>query len=311
MQKDKIRDMIRSILPSKAVKGARTDRTQTHRANRKKVRQTLHQYNQEGWEDEDKMVMRLHESDFVRRRNIREMVRDRREADKLNHFVRWCKEKTKHISEDNPQERYDYIANLIGGSGDVIREHALGHFISPWEFNIEASGSYRWRYRDTRPVLFTRDAFEKALTWCFEHCPGRLNEVLKGKGYDGFVMTWRSCTNKDGCISTRVVRQLLYSYQTTWGWNKTSWDKPWSYREGTLSSQKAERVLEEHDEKTCANKIIVYRREDLDRITDKIFGWKANTNYRGTRSFYGNDGLADRLLPLFFSKGLLEDRREI
>ena len=147
MQKDKIKDMIRSILPSTAVKGSREDRASAHRANRKKVRQTLHQYNNEDWEDEDTMVMRLHESDLKRRRQIRYMVRDRRGADKINHFVRWCEKKTKHIPEDKPQERYSHISSLIGGVGDVIREHAVGHFVGPWEFNVIARGSYSYRYR--------------------------------------------------------------------------------------------------------------------------------------------------------------------
>jgi len=305
MQKDKIRDMIRSVLPSTAVKGSREDRANAHRANRKKVRHTLHQYNQEGWEDEDEMVMRLHESDLTRRRTIGMMVRDRRGADKINHFVRWCEKKTKHISEDAPQEKYYYISSLIGGSGDVIREHALGHFIGPWEFNVIARNSYRYRWRDERPILFTRDAFEKALIWCFEHCPGKLNQVLKGGegGQRGSVLKWRACTKEDNCTSTRTVRQLLYSYQLSWGWHTTSWDRPWRYREGTLNSQMMDRVLEEHDEKECVNKIIVYRREDLDRITNKVFGRGNNINYR--KPSYGDDSLVGRLLPLFINKGLL------
>jgi hypothetical protein len=318
MQKDKIRDMIRSILPSTAVKGSREDRTYAHKSNRKKVKQTLHQYANEGWEDEDEMVMRIHESDLIRRRNIRAMVRDRRGADKINHFVRWCEKKTKHIPEDEPQEKYYYISNLIGGSGDVIREHALGHFIGPWEFNVEARGSYRYRWREDRPVLFDRDVFDKALIWCFEHCPGKLNQVLKGGkgGHHDPVLKWRACKNEDSCTSTKKVRQLLYSYQLSWGWHKTSWALPWSYREGTLNSQMADRVLEEHDEKNCVNKIIVYQRGDLKRISDKVFGWRGNADYRKPRIWgeknhsYGSE-IVNRLMPLFINKNLLEDRRGI
>ena len=312
MQKDKIRDMIRSILPSTAVKGSREDRANAHRANRKKVRQTLHQYNNNEWEDEDEMIMRLHESDFTRRRTIGMMVRDRRGADKINHFVRWCEKKTKHIPEDKPQERYSYIASLIGGVGDVIREHAMSHFIGPWEFNVIARNSYSYRYwGEEKPVLFTRDAFDKALIWCFEHCPGKLNQVLKGGigGQRESTLTWRACTKEDSCTSTRHVRQILYSYQLTWGYHKTSWAHPYSYREGTLNSQMADRVLEEHDEKTCVNKIIVYRRSDLERIADKVFGYRNKDDYRESAYGYSNDQIIQRLFPLFIDKNLLEDRR--
>jgi hypothetical protein len=323
MQKDKIRDMIRSVLPS-TVKDSRTDRTYAHKSNRKKVKQTLHQYTNGDWEDEDEMVMRIHESDFTRRRNIRAMVRDRRRAAKINHFVHWCKKKTKHISEDEPQEKYYYISNLIESSGDLIRERALGYFIDPWEFNVVARGGYR-RYgrSEPRPVLFTRDAFDKALIWCFEHCPGKLNQVLKGGkgGHHDPVLKWRACKDKDSCTSTRKVRQLLYSYQLSWGWHKTSWTLPWSYREGTLNSQMADRILEEHDEKNCVNKIIVYCREDLERISDKVFGWRGQEVYRESQysRYRGDDSgksryddqILERLMPLFINKNLLEDRRKI
>jgi len=319
MKKDKIRDMIRSILPSTAVKGSREDRANAHRANRQKVRQTLHQYNNNEWEDEDEMVIRLHESDFTRRRTIRMMVRDRRDADKINHFVRWCEKKTKHIPEDKPQERYAYVSRLIGGAGDVIREHAMSHFIGPWEFNVIARGSYSWRWRDKeKPVLFTRDAFDKALVWCFEHCPGKLNQVLKGGkgGQSDSVLKWRTCTKKDSCTSTRTVRQTLYSYQLTRGFHRTSWTLPWSYRDGTLNSQKMDRVLDEHDEKNCVNKIIVYHRDDLKRIADKVFGWRGEDAYRApnyynppdARFWYGSQ-ILERLMPLFIHKDLMEDRR--
>ena len=81
MHKDKTRDMIRSILPSKAEKGSRKDRAQAHRQHRTQVRQAIHQFHPvEDWDDDD-LVMEIHKSDFNRRRKIRYMVSERREAD--------------------------------------------------------------------------------------------------------------------------------------------------------------------------------------------------------------------------------------
>ena len=314
MQKNKTRDMIRSILPSKAVKGARHSRTTAHRANRKMVRQTLHQYNADDLDDEDQMVLRLHESDFKRRRDIRQMVRDRREADKINHFVRWCNKKTAHLPDDALQEKYYYISSLIGGSRDIIREHALGHFILPYRFNAFA---YSWRrnYRPAAP-LFDRAAFSWALHWTWEHCPKKLNRALKhsSHGIWGSALLWRKCRDEDDCTGSYTRKKWVYSYQNTYGWGfRTSSYQPreGDYRPGTLNKQLVEELIHTHDDRLCPNRIIVNHPDDLDHILDNIFHHGRIWNKRiGEKRYICSDTseLVARLLKLFIDQHLLEDR---
>jgi hypothetical protein len=318
MQKDKIRDMVRSILPSRAARNARSSKSLANRRNRHAVRQSLHQFKKEEWENnEDELTVRINDSDGNRRRDIRMMVSERRGADKIRHFVRWCERKTRHISEDNPQERYFYISGLIGGPSDLIREHALGHFLDPeYHFNVVARESYRGyrRYQTPAPLLFSRDAFVKALQWTYEHCPAHLNRALKSAGevgpYRAPLLKWRACKpEKDDCVFTRVAEVKLYSYQTPryHALQRETRYKPaeGDYRPGTLNCRVEREETQEHDDRSCENKIIVHCQEDLDRIVTRIFG--DSTEYRAY-NYRQHQSLTQRLVKLFISKNLLEDR---
>ncbi len=318
MQKDKIRDMLRSILPSKGERSARYEKTHANKKNRVNVRQTLRQYNKGEWGDdsEDKMVLRIHESDRTRRRDIRTMKMERRAADKISHFVHWCERKTAHIPEDNPKEKYYYISGLIGGPSDLIREHALGHFLDPeYHFNVVAREGWRYRWQRVKGVNgsghgeFDREAFVRALRWAYERCPAHLNRALKG-GYrdslNGGALLWRGCTPDDDCTTVRIEEKPYYTWQAKDVWFvRSGWDKPWSYREGTLVSHLADREITYHDSRVCENKILVTREEDIERITDKLFG---NSEVYH-EPYYGRDrGLYRRLIPFLMAKGVLEKR---
>jgi hypothetical protein len=324
MQKDKIRDMLRSILPSKGERSARFEKAHANKQNRTRVRQTLRQYNNDEWGDdsEERMEARIYNSDRRRHYNIRMMKSERREADKINHFVHWCKKRTAHIEDDQPQEKYYYISSLIGGPSDMIREHALGHFMSPaYDFNVVARESWRysWRHR-TKEVngaghgMFDRAAFTKALRWAYEHCPGQLNRALKGnqraawsnrKGYNACLL-WRGCAPDDDCTEVYTSQERQYTYQTTWGGIRTDWNKPLRYREGTLVSQMAEREHVDHDSGVCRNKILVTCEEDIENIASKLFGNKEVYH----KPYYGEGSLAARLIPFLVAKGLLEKKEE-
>jgi hypothetical protein len=326
MQKDKIRDMLRSILPSKGERSARFEKAHANKQNRVRIRQTLRQYNNEEWgeDSEEKMEARIHNSDRRRHYNIRMMKSERRAADKINHFVHWCKKRTAHIEDDQPQEKYFYISSLIGGPSDMIREHALGHFMSPdYDFNVVARESWRysWRHR-VKEVngaghgLFDRAAFTKALRWAYEHCPGQLNRALKGNQRCGFssrmgfeaCLLWQGCKPEDACTETYYRQERQYTYQTSgsYGLLRTSWNKPLRYREGTLVSQMVEREHVAHDSGICRNKILVTCEDDIERITNKFFGNKDVYH----KPYYAEGTLADRLIPFLVAKGLLEEKGE-
>ena len=322
MQKDKIRDMLRSILPSKAERSARFEKTHANKRNRVRVKQTLRQYNKDEWGDDSESVMeaKIHNSDRKRCYDIRMMKSERRAADKISHFVRWCEKKTAHIPEDEPKEKYFYISGLIGGPADIIREHALGHFMDPdYDFNVVARDSWKWSIRrgstelnGSGRGLYDRAAVTKALTEAYETWPMHLNRALKG-GYRslGGCLYWRSCKEEDACTNTRVSLDWQYTYQATWGGMRVEWNKPYrgSFREGTLVSQKVERVITDHDEKICRNRMLVTCKDDIERLANQMVGW--NNIYEKPRySYYNNNnnGARSRVLPFLLAKGLLEDR---
>jgi hypothetical protein len=130
MYKDKVRTMMRSILPSKARLSSRKEKKDLHREHRHAVKRELHNYNH-NFEDPDDsdLMMELHQENIEYAGRIRYIRSDRRNADKVNHFVRWAQERTDHCPDI--ESRYYTFVSLIGGSGDVIRDHAVGHFINP------------------------------------------------------------------------------------------------------------------------------------------------------------------------------------
>ena len=191
---NKTRDIIRSILPSTRRRYSRYEKARINRANRHQVRQALRDHGSDIIDedgdiipDDAKLTMLIHNSDRHRRRDTRMMVSERRGADKISHFVRWCEARTKHIPEEDTRTRYYLISGLIGGPADIIREHALGHFLNP-EFGFDPhfgrsilrSDGDSYYFRRT-PIIFTRDVFYKALKAVFESSKHKLlNRLFVG-----------------------------------------------------------------------------------------------------------------------------------
>ena len=128
MYQDKVRTMMRSILPSKARISSKKNKTDSHRSYRHRVKAALNNYD---WEEEDDsdLTLDIHEATREYHREIDNNKDRRRDADKVNHFVRWAQEITKELPDI--RSKYFSFVTLIGGRGDVIRDHAVGHFINP------------------------------------------------------------------------------------------------------------------------------------------------------------------------------------
>jgi hypothetical protein len=112
MKRDKIKDMIRSVLPSTARKGAREAKTARKRYVRRRVRLDLHA------KDFDES-----NADFLRDVRLSHVVWMRRGADKLNSFLRWCEARTKGMDAD---EALGYVRAVLPSS--VIGDHAYLHW---------------------------------------------------------------------------------------------------------------------------------------------------------------------------------------
>jgi hypothetical protein len=111
MKRDKIKDMIRSILPSTARRRARFEKAYKNRELRRSVRTDLRRANPK--------------ADLHRSTHLSMMVAMRRGSDKLNHFVRWCHAITKGMDSETA---IGHVRSLVPSS--LIGDHALGHWIN-------------------------------------------------------------------------------------------------------------------------------------------------------------------------------------
>lgn len=114
MRSNKIKDMIRSVLPSTARKYARAAKAEEKRKVRRRVRKDLHS------EDFDESKV-----DFRRDARLSNIVFGRRLGDKVNPLMRWCRAKTEGMDTD---DALSYVRAILPAS--VIGDHAYSHWES-------------------------------------------------------------------------------------------------------------------------------------------------------------------------------------
>lgn len=132
MKNDKLRDMTRSILPSRHRRLARFEKAQRKRAHRRTVREELH------CEDFEETA-----ADLLRDVRVSDIVHGRRGGDKLNHFLRWCERRTAGMART---EALDAVRAILPAG--LIGDHAYLH----WEQHL------RWRDRAYVPDAAERKA---------------------------------------------------------------------------------------------------------------------------------------------------------
>ena len=277
MKSNKTRDMVRSVLPS-SWRGASKERRAAHHRARSRVRTALQTFDPYSDEDED-LTMQIHVADTRRRRDIRTVVMDRRGADKINHFVRWASARTKGI--ESAEGKKALITSTIGGSGDVIRSHALGHFLSEGDMNPHY-GIWRWSAARPRQAAFHVLAFKKALVSAFETCHKRLNRVLK----DAACFYTPCRKDHDTCVGE--------SFYTC---------KDFSTGEVTRYS------CATHDYANCKNKIVILSRADVERVADFAMRGHDGEYWRSCRAHDDQIKLQAALKALLVSKGFMRELR--
>ncbi len=146
---EKARDMARSVLPSTARKGARQTRAHIHGRERARLRAELHALRSIGQEADD------FEGDlaWTAKRDIKEMVNDRRGADKVGSLIAWAErvvERDPALTSANWNDRAVYFGKLLPPG--LIGNHAIFHL----RWALDDRGRYRWtgacqRQVDTPP----------------------------------------------------------------------------------------------------------------------------------------------------------------
>jgi len=201
---EKVRQMVRSILPSSRRRSARLGKAKLNRRLRRNARQALSEIrSEEDWLDDDTDFWDdgEHERSWI--------VADRRGADKTNHFCHWAEVKAKDIPDG---EKMDYIKGVIKGKG-VIIEHAYSHleWIDGFDKN-PYSWRYSYRHRDTREVFAAADirkVMQEILEDSWAH--RKLNDMLKRhKKYVTWYVYEEVVTHKLYGESTSAMKYVPY-----------------------------------------------------------------------------------------------------
>lgn len=151
----KTRDMARSILPATNRRDARHTAASIKRHNRRVTRQALHEW--KSYEDPLEYEGHIYGYDDSPatggeegpKGNIKSHMWDRRNHDKLNHFIRWAEAATAHL--DDPHARYMYIKKIL--PDNLIGRHALSHLEFVEAFNYRADVHSRYTFTAPRKML--------------------------------------------------------------------------------------------------------------------------------------------------------------
>lgn len=133
---EKVRQMARSLLPSKNREAARSARARLHRAARREIHQELAEWTKSGDLEADPPTFAPWEA-----REIRDAVNWRRGGDKVNPFIRWATVRTRELRRE---DRLSHVRSLV--SKGVIGEHALGHLEDTAAFRDPVEAAWRNRY---------------------------------------------------------------------------------------------------------------------------------------------------------------------
>ncbi|MGE6756816.1 hypothetical protein ACQKGO_02285 [Corallococcus interemptor] len=133
---EKVRQMARSLLPSKNREAARAARARIHRAARQEVRQQLAMWLSFGDEERDLPSFAPWE-----RKEIGQEVRWRRDGDKVKPFIRWATARTSGLRRE---DRLSHVRSLLPRG--VIGEHALGHVKDTDAFEDPVEKAWRSHY---------------------------------------------------------------------------------------------------------------------------------------------------------------------
>jgi hypothetical protein len=163
---EKLRDMVRSILPSRYRTGPRKDKALRKRAHRRAIRVDLRH------QDHEQAA-----ADLLRDVSVADIVQYRRYGDKLAHFMRWCEAITKGMTTE---DALGYVRGILPKS--LIGEHAYGH----WEIHRKYLNANFLPFRETlrRRAQSYHDSATFRLRRALENDPwlhARLNAEIKSR----------------------------------------------------------------------------------------------------------------------------------
>ena len=205
----------------------------------------------------------------------------------------------------------------------MIRDHAIGHFISPWDLNP----IYDWD-RDAPPadpIFITREAFEAALIEAWDRDEYDLDYFISPKNSKGIrYYPHRREPCKRGKHACMMMTKRLYatvtSYRLPDGRRQRTWRSfdltgipkhKWSQ---TLPAEATyyTRTRDEwwHHEHICKNIIRLEERQQIRGVVHYIFGRRKRmqvyTNRKRWRSAHYRRDLLRKFYEHFIEEGILQ-----
>lgn len=179
---EKLRDIARSVLPSKA---SRKEKAALHKRERRVARNDIHRSklleDYDDFEEEYGLGKRLY------RREEKEIVSSRRSADKLGAFKRWA---TAHAKDQETEpEKHSKIKSIIGSS--TIKDHAIDHFAK-----AEDNPTLYKKREKEKPNACPWSSFEQLVGLvrkAIERYHSKFNELLGEIEYRSPLPTGMSC----------------------------------------------------------------------------------------------------------------------
>lgn len=247
---NKVRTMVRSILPSTARRSAKKDKDHVHRSNRRASTHRLAHYKGPQSYVIDEFEDSNYDFEFwteIKDFGYGEIIYDRRAHDKLAHFEMWAYQRTKHL---RPEDRLSKMRGLLPPG--VIGEHALSHldFLEPpnyeaplWRRNFDEAmlprrlhTSYSGHWRRQNKERWTR--WLEALRPIAED-PHKLRElnhfvIRKAKSWQNWY--WMPAEERASVPQLRDVKHLNDFIKALWHYNRRY------YNEKFLSDHVAERL---------------------------------------------------------------------
>lgn len=161
---EKLRDMTRSILPSRYRTGPRDEKALRKRDHRRKIRREL------SFEDPECTA-----ADVARDVHVEDIVQWRRGGDKLSHFLRWCERITDGMTVD---DALGFVRGILPHT--IVGDHAYSH--REWHRKPNYFGGFGSGRSRERTLQSYRDSATFRLRRAMELDPslhGRLNAKIK------------------------------------------------------------------------------------------------------------------------------------
>lgn len=303
MKKNKQKDLIRSILPSKARKSARDSSREINRRTRHRIKQALHDISPEDDFDESEFYGKASEAEARHKSEMRWRVSDRRGADKLGPLKRVTQHLKKESKDDS--EAHEKLCKLLEPHKNLITRHALSH--AEWYLDCPEAEYYRppeterdKKFRERQyagrrnrsgHVVWGKRKFKRIIKWLIEHAHKELNRALKGR-FGSALMTTHTCSVKDDKCMSVVDKMMTYFeiYDPT-RWN--NWRRVYTRIEyhrlveaGEVGRIRTVSTKDtHHNMNICENRLLATKLEDYLAISKRLSSYDSKVyenDFEGT-----------------------------